>query len=188
MLIRLIQKEMGDKIQAQECSQDVSGYCLAVTGQWLCNPEYVQANITDEGFLRETKRIQEEYEKEYRESGIHSPNFLGNRFPLKDMYLKNECDLEQKRLFEEIIFADTKLFRQGQLAIILGHKSGEAHYLGVRIENDICKFFDVNECFCTTKNKEIFERFIEYYVTEQYLGLLSKGYIRFQVALYNCKI
>ncbi len=185
MLIRLIKREMGDKIQVQECSQDSRGYCLAATGLWLCDPEKVQANITNEEFLSETKRIQEEYEKA-RESGVHSPNFLESKFPLKDMYLKKECALESKRLFEEIIFADTKPIRQGQLAIILGHNSGEAHYLGVRIENEIYKFFDVNECFCTMKNNEIFERFIEYYVTEQYLGLLRKGYIRFQVALYNC--
>jgi hypothetical protein len=189
-LIQRIQEKMGDKIRVKECSQEGSGYCLAATGQWLCDPEYVQANITNEGFLEMLRRIQGEYETEYKKSQILlSPTFLIKKFPeLTDKLLKNEYVLEPKRLFEEIIFPGSTPLKRGRLAILLRHNSGEeAHCLGVRIDDEIFKFFDVNECFCTM-NREIFEDFINYYVTDEY-GLLNKGgYTCFQVILFNCEL
>lgn len=185
-ILRKMEQELMDgRLQVGEFKPKVSGCCLAATGKWLCEPEKVENG--DEDVWKDIQRIQEKYEEEYRgKEVVYSPEFLDREFTqLTNMHKKQEFKLTSTDLYTEITTQLSNSMYRCHAAIILGHKSGEAHYIGVIIEDEICKFFDANEGFCTINNRITFRRFIEYYVDEKICGLLKQHYTDFQVVLFN---
>ena len=176
---------MDGRLQVGEFKYKVSGCCLAATGKWFCEPEKVENGDGD--IWKDIQRIQAKYEEEYRgKEVVYSPEFLEKEFTqLTNMQKKEEFKLTSRDLYTEITSQFSNFMYRCHAAIMLGHESGEAHYIGVIIEDEIFKFFDVNEGFCTMNNRGTFSRFIENYVDEKICGLLKQQYTRFQVVLFN---
>ena len=196
MLKKRIEQSISSGLQLVECNQksslianfggfqmkDFPGYCLAVTGQWLSNPEYVKGHINETRFQTDTIQIQREYEK----AEISGADFLARKFPnLVNLVKKEVCPLTAERLYNEIIYLEGKLLTSGYIMIALWDSTDSGHAIGVIIDNGKYHFFDANECFCTTDNAHVFWDFIYQYVTQPEYGLLQQRYNSFQVALYN---